>query len=147
MASKNFAPDRSLMRGVNRIQGSCVGAGAANPTGIIGNGIAAITRTAAGRYLISFSGRYRRLLHFTGSVAPGITGTNAGTTALSRVVNHMQPFNTTLSVSGRNVLVTQVEVFINNNTGAEALTDLAVGDLLTFEAAFQNSSARPSRGR
>lgn len=143
MASKNFAPDRSLMRGVSRIQGSCVGAGAANPTGIIGNGINTITRTAAGRYLISFSGRYRRLLHFTASVAPGVTGTNAGTVALSRVVNSMQPLNTTLS--GK--LVTQVEVYINNNTGAEALTDLAVGDLLTFEATFQNSAARPSRGR
>jgi hypothetical protein len=144
MASKNFAgPDRSLNRGVVKVQGSVVGAGAADPTGRIGNGIAAVTRTALGRYLISFSGRYRRLLDFKAAVAPGITGTNAGTVALARTVNHMQPLNTTLS--GR--LVTQVEVYVTNNTGAEALTELAVGDLLTFEATFQNSTARPSRGR
>ena len=148
MASKNFAgPDRSLNRGVVKIQGSAVGAGAADPTGRIGNGIAALTRTNVGRYLISFSGRYRRLLDFKASVAPGITGTNAGTVALARVVNHMQPLNTTLTIGGRSVLVTQVEVYVTNNTGSEALTELAVGDLLTFEATFQNSIARPSRGR
>ena len=147
MASKNFSPDLSLMRGVRRIQGSFIGAGGANPTGIVGNGITAITWTAAGRYLISFSGRYRRLLDFKAIVMPGITGTNAGTVALSRVVTAMRPFNTTLTVSGRSVLVTQVEIFITNNTGAEALTDAAVGDLVSFEACFQNSNARPSRGR
>lgn len=144
MASRNFAPARALVRGVTLIHGSCLGAGGmADPTGRIGAGVVAITRTAAGRYLISFRGRYRRLLHFTASVMPGITGTNAGTAALSRVVNAMKPLNTTLN----GVLVTQVEVYINNNTGAEALTDLALNDLLTFEAVFQNSSYKPSQGR
>lgn len=142
MASRNYAPVRSLMRGVTRIQGSCVGAGSANPTGLIGLGIAAITWTAAGRYLISFTGRFRRLLDFRANVMPGVTGTNAGTVALSRVVNAMQPLQTTLN----GVPVTQIEVYITNNTGTEAQVQLAVGDLLTFEATFQNSSARPSVG-
>ena len=142
MASRNYAPDRSLMRGVTRIQGSCVGAGGANPTGRIGLGIAAITWTNTGRYLISFTGRFRRLLDFRANVMPGITGTNAGTAALSRVVNAMQPLQTTLN----GVPVTQVEVYVTNNTGAEALTNLAAGDLMTFEATFQNSSFKPSTG-
>lgn len=142
MASRNYAPDRSLMRGVTRIQGSCVGAGGANPTGRIGLGIAAITWTNTGRYLISFTGRFRRLLDFRANVMPGITGTNAGTVALSRVVNSMRPLNTTVN----GLPVTQIEVYVTNNTGAEALTELAVGDLLAFEATFQNSSARPSVG-
>ncbi len=142
MASRNYAPVRALQRGLVKVNGSTVGAGAANPTGTLGLGITNITRTAAGRYLISFTGRFRRLFHFSASVMPGITGTNAGTVALARVVNAMQPLQTTLS----GVLVTQVEVYITNNTGAEALTDLAVGDLLTFEAVFQNSSFKPSSG-
>jgi hypothetical protein len=45
------------------------------------------------------------------------------------------------------VLVTRVEVFITNNTGAEALTDLAATDQLTFTATFQNSKARPRAAR
>jgi hypothetical protein len=144
MASKNFAgPDRSLMRGVVKVQGSVVGAAGNTITGIIGNGIETISRTAAGRILISFSGRYRRLLNFTAVVAPGVTGTNNGTVALARVCTIMQPLDTTLN--GK--LVTQVEVFITNNTATEALTDLAAGNILYFEATFQNSQARPSRGR
>lgn len=142
MASRNYAPDRSLMRGVTRIQGLLTGTGASAPTITAALGVTSVARTALGRYLITFNGRFRRMLHFTASVMPGVTGTNAGTTALSRVVNAMAPFQTTVN----GVLVTQVEVYVNNNTGAEALTELAVGDLLTFEAVFQNSAAKPSVG-
>lgn len=142
MASRNYAPDRSLMRGVTRIQGILTGTGASAPTITAALGLTSVARTAAGRFLLTFNGRFRRLLHFTAAVAPGITGTNAGTVALARVANAMAPLQTTVN----GVPVTQVEVYVTNNTGAEALTDLAVGDLLTFEATFQNSSARPSVG-
>jgi hypothetical protein len=144
MASKNFAgPDRSLMRGIVKVQGSFIGAGGANPTGIVGNGITSIAWTALGRYLVTFSGQYRRMVAFNGTVLPGTTGTNAGTVALARCVTAMQPLQTT--VSGRKV--TQVEIFITNNTGTEALVDVAASTSLVFEATFQNSIARPSRGR
>lgn len=142
MASRNYAPDRSLMRGVTRIQGVLTGTGASAPTITAALGVTSVARTALGRYLITFTGQYRRLLDFRANVMPGVTGTNAGTVALSRVANAMRPYNTTVN----GLPVTQIEVYVTNNTGAEALTELAVGDLLTFEATFQNSSARPSVG-
>lgn len=142
MASRNYAPDRSLMRGVTRIQGVLTGTGASAPTITAALGVTSVARTALGRYLITFTGQYRRLLDFRANVMPGVTGTNAGTVALSRVVNSMRPLNTTVN----GLPVTQIEVYVNNNTGAEALTELAVGDLLTFEATFQNSSFKPSVG-
>lgn len=142
MASRNYAPDHSLMRGVTRIQGVLTGTGASAPTITAALGVTSVARTALGRYLITFNGRFRRLLDFRANVMPGVTGTNAGTVALARVANAMQPFQTTVN----GVPVTQIEVYVTNNTGAEALTELAVGDLLTFEATFQNSSARPSVG-
>jgi Lon protease-like protein len=142
MASRNYAPDRSLMRGVTRIQGVLTGTGASAPTITAALGVTSVARTALGRYLITFTGQFRRLLDFRANVMPGLTGTNAGTVALSRVVNSMRPLNTTVN----GLPVTQIEVYVNNNTGTEALTELAVGDLLTFEATFQNSASRPSVG-
>lgn len=142
MASRNYAPDRSLMRGVTRIQGVLTGTGASAPTITAALGVTSVARTALGRYLITFTGQYRRLLDFRANVMPGLTGTNAGTVALSRVANAMRPLSTTVN----GLPVTQIEVYVNNNTGTEALTELASGDLLTFEATFQNSSFKPSVG-
>lgn len=142
MASRNYAPDRNLMRGVTRIQGVLTGTGASAPTITAALGVTSVARTALGRYLITFTGQYRRLLDFRANVMPGLTGTNAGTVALARVANSMRPLSTTVN----GLPVTQIEVYITNNTGAEALTELASGDLLTFEATFQNSSFKPSVG-
>ena len=147
MASRNYAPIRALARGQVIIDGSVQGAGAADPTSLRGVGITSVTRVAAGRYNINFTGRFERLLDFSASVLPGTTGTTTPTIATARVVNGLQPLNTTVTVSGRTVLVTRIEVFVSNNTGAEALTELAVGDQLTFKATFQNSKARPRAAR
>lgn len=147
MASRNYAPIRALARGQVIIDGSVLGAGAADPTSLRGNGITSVTRVAAGRYNINFTGRFERMLEFSASVLPGTTGTTTPTVATARVVNGLQPFNTTVTVGGRSVLVTRIEVFVTNNTGAEALTELAVGEQLTFKATFQNSRARPRAGR
>lgn len=147
MASRNYAPIRALARGQVIIDGSCIGAAAADPTTVRGLGITSITFVATGRYNINFTGRFERMLDFSAMVLPGTTGTTTPTVATARVVNALQPFNTTVTVSGRTVQVTRVEVFITNNTGAEALTNLAATDQLTFTATFQNSKARPRAGR
>jgi hypothetical protein len=147
MASRNYAPIRALSRGQVVIDGSVIGAGAADPTNLLGNGITSITRVATGRYNINFTGRFARMLDFTASVLPGITGTTTPVDASGRVVNALRPLNTTVTVSGRTVLVTRVEVFITENDAAPLLIDLALTQQLTFKATFQNSVARPSRGR
>jgi len=147
MASRNYAPIRALARGQVIIDGSCIGAAAADPTTVRGLGITSITFVATGRYNINFTGRFERMLDFSAMVLPGTTGTTTPTVATARVVNALQPFNTTVTVSGRTVHVTRVEVFITNNTGAEALTNLAATDQLTFTAKFQNSRVRPRAGR
>ena len=117
MASRNYAPARSLMRGVTRIQGVLTGTGASAPTITAALGVTSVARTALGRYLITFTGQYRRLLDFRANVMPGITGTNAGTVALSRVVNSMRPLNTTVN----GLPVTQIEVYITNNTDRKSV--------------------------
>lgn len=147
MASRNYAPIRALARGQVIIDGSCIGNAGADPTTVRGLGITSITWVATGRYNINFTGRFERMLDFSAMVLPGTTGTTTPTVATARVVNALQPFNTTVTVNGRTVQVTRVEVFITNNTGAEALTNLAATDQLTFTAKFQNSRARPRAGR
>ena len=147
MASRNYAPIRALARGQVIIDGSCIGNAGADPTTVRGLGITSITWVATGRYNINFTGRFERMLDFSAMVLPGTTGTTTPTVATARVVNALQPFNTTVTVSGRSVQVTRVEVFITNNTGAEALTNLAATDQLTFTAKFQNSRVRPRAGR
>lgn len=147
MASRNYAPIRALARGQVIVDGSCIGNAGADPTTVRGLGITSITWVAAGRYNINFTGRFERMLDFSAMVLPGTTGTTTPTVASARVVNALQPFNTTVTVNGRTVQVTRVEVFITNNTGAEALTNLAATDQLTFTAKFQNSKARPRAGR
>ena len=147
MASRNYAPIRALARGQVIIDGSVIGNAGADPTTLRGLGITSVTWVAAGRYNINFTGRFERMLDFSAMVLPGTTGTTTPTVATARVVNALQPFNTTVTVSGRTVQVTRVEVFITNNTGAEALTNLAATDQLTFTAKFQNSRVRPRAGR
>ena len=147
MASRNYAPSRALARGQVIIDGSCIGNAGADPTTVRGLGITSITWVATGRYNINFTGRFERMLDFSAMVLPGTTGTTTPTVATARVVNALQPFNTTVTANGRTVQVTRVEVFITNNTGAEALTNLAATDQLTFTAKFQNSRARPRAGR
>lgn len=147
MASRNYAPIKALARGQVIIDGSVIGNAGADPTTLRGLGITSVTWVATGRYNINFTGRFERMLDFSASVLPGTTGTTTPTVATARVVNALQPFNTTVTVGGRTVLVTRVEVFITNNTGAEALTNLAATDQLTFKATFQNSRTRPRAGR
>ena len=102
---------------------------------------------ATGRYRINFTGRFERLLNFSACVMPGTTGTTTPVDASGRVVNALQPLNTTVTVNGRSVQVTQVEVFVTENDAAPLLINLAATDQMTFQATFQNSKARPRAGR
>ena len=147
MASRNYAPIRALARGQVIIDGSVIGAGAAEPTNLLGNGIVSVTRVAVGRYNINFTGRFERMLDFSASVLPGITGTTTPVDASGRVVNGLRPLNTTVTVGGRSVPVTRVEVFITENDAAPLLIDLALTQQLTFKATFQNSRNRPRASR
>lgn len=147
MASRNYAPIRALARGQVIIDGSCIGAAAADPTTVRGLGITSITWVATGRYRINFTGRFERLLNFSACVMPGTTGTTTPVDASGRVVNALQPLNTTVTVNGRSVQVTQVEVFVTENDAAPLLINLAATDQMTFQATFQNSKARPRAGR
>lgn len=147
MASRNYAPIRALARGQVIIDGSCIGAAAADPTTVRGLGITSITFVATGRYNINFTGRFERMLNFSACVMPGTTGTTTPVDASGRVVNALQPLNTTVTVNGRSVQVTQVEVFVTENDAAPLLINLAATDQMTFQATFQNSKARPRAGR
>ena len=147
MASRNYAPIRALARGQVIIDGSFIGNAGASPTSTRGNGITAITWVATGRYRINFTGRFERLLNFSACVMPGTTGTTTPVDASGRVVNALQPLNTTVTVNGRSVQVTQVEVFVTENDAAPLLINLAATDQMTFQATFQNSKARPRAGR
>lgn len=147
MASRNYAPIRALARGQVIIDGSFIGNGGASPTSTRGNGITSITWVATGRYRINFTGRFERLLNFSACVMPGTTGTTTPVDASGRVVNALQPLNTTVTVNGRSVQVTQVEVFVTENDAAPLLINLAATDQMTFQATFQNSKARPRAGR
>lgn len=142
MASRNMAPVRTLQRGLSKVVGQFTGNGTGAPTGLLGVGIISAERTAAGRYLVTFNGRYQRLLHASAQVFSGVTGGTAPTVASARCVTARAPLQTT--VGGR--LVTQVEFFVTNNTGTEALTDLASTEILSFEACFVNSRTPPPRG-
>jgi hypothetical protein len=147
MASRNYAPIRALARGQVIIDGSFIGNAGASPTSTRGNGITSITWVATGRYRINFTGRFERLLDFSACVLPGTTGTTTPVDASGRVVNALQPLNTTVTVNGRSVRVTQVEVFVTENDAAPLLINLAATDQMTFKATFQNSKARPRTGR
>lgn len=147
MASRNYAPIRALARGQVIIDGSFIGNAGASPTSTRGNGITSITWVATGRYRINFTGRFERLLGFSACVMPGTTGTTTPVDASGRVVNALQPLNTTVTVNGRPVQVTQVEVFVTENDAAPLLINLAATDQMTFKATFQNSRARPRTGR
>lgn len=147
MASRNYAPIRALARGQVVIDGSVIGAAAADPTSLRGLGITSVTRVATGRYNINFTGRFERLLNFSACVLPGTTGTTTPVDASGRVVNALQPLNTTVTVGGRSVQVTRIEVFITENDAAPLLIDLPVTAMMTFKATFQNSRTRPRAGR
>lgn len=147
MASRNYAPIRALARGQVIIDGSFIGNAGASPTSTRGNGITSITWVATGRYRINFTGRFERLLDFSACVMPGTTGTTTPVDSSGRVVNALQPLNTTVTVNGRSVQVTQVEVFVTENDAAPLLVNLAATDQLTFKATFQNSKARPRAAR
>lgn len=147
MASRNYAPIRALARGQVIIDGSFIGNAGASPTSTRGIGITSITWVATGRYRINFTGRFERLLNFSACVMPGTTGTTTPVDASGRVVNALQPLNTTVTVNGRSVQVTQVEVFVTENDAAPLLINLAATDQMTFQATFQNSKARPRAGR
>jgi hypothetical protein len=143
MASRNMAPVRSLQRGLTKIVGRLTGNGTNAPTNLLGVGIRSATREAAGRYRVVFTGRYTRLLHVGATVLPGVTGTTTPTVATARVVNALMPRDV---VATGNVLATEIEFFVTNNTGTEALTDLAAGEVLSFEVCFVNSRTPPPRG-
>lgn len=147
MASRNYAPIRALARGQVIIDGSVIGAAAAGPTSLRGVGITSVTRVATGRYNINFTGRFERLLDFSAMVLPGTTGTTTPVDSSGRVVNALQPLNTTVTVGGRTVQVTRIEVFITENDAAPLLIDLPATAMLTFKATFQNSKARPRAAR
>lgn len=147
MASRNYAPIRALARGQVIIDGSVIGAAAADPTSLRGVGITSVTRVATGRYNINFTGRFERLLDFSAMVLPGTTGTTTPVDSSGRVVNALQPLNTTVTVGGRTVQVTRIEVFITENDAAPLLIDLPATAMLTFKATFQNSKARPRAAR
>jgi len=147
MASRNYAPIKALARGQVIIDGSFIGNAGADPTTLRGLGITSITWVATGRYNINFTGRFERMLDFSAMVLPGITGTTTPVDASGRVVNALQPFNTTVTVGGRTVQVTRVEVFITENDAAPLLINLSATQQLTFKATFQNSRTRPRAGR
>lgn len=147
MASRNYAPIRALARGQVIIDGSFIGNAGVSPTSTRGVGITSITWVATGRYRINFTGRFERLLNFSACVMPGTTGTTTPVDASGRVVNALQPLNTTVTVNGRSVQVTQVEVFVTENDAAPLLINLAATDQMTFQATFQNSRVRPRAGR
>ena len=144
MASRNMAPVRTLQRGLTKVVGRFTGANPVTnpPVNLLGVGIISVARTAAGRYLVTFNGRYTRLLHLSACVWNGVTGGAAPAVADARVVHARAPLDAV--VGGR--LVTQVEFFVTNNTGAEAISDLGAGDVLSFEAVFVNSRTPPPRG-
>lgn len=147
MASRNYAPIKALTRGQVIVDGSFIGNAGADPTDLRGNGIISVTWVATGRYNINFTGRFERLLNFTATVLPGITGTTAPVDASGRVVNALQPLNTTVTVGGRTIPVTRVEVFVTENDAAPLLINLSATQQLTFSASFQNSRARPRASR
>lgn len=147
MAARNFSPIHALTRGQVVIAGNFLGNGTSNPASanVVGMGFdpTTITRVSLGLYRLTFSGHFDNLSSMSALIAKGATADTALVITDMQQVMARTPLKTT--VSGRKV--TQVDFYIFSPDGVEALEDLATDSRLYFTLVFDNSKARPTRGR
>lgn len=128
-ARSSFSSQHILSPGVHRVVGRCVGAAAANPTGLKGNGIASIAYVSTGKYTITLSDKWAGLVTADFSVIDStglkhfLVTPSAETVASSKTIS--------ISVSSAAF------------GSAPALADLASTETLLIELVLSNSSSNP----
>lgn len=102
--------------------------GTGAPTLTIGGGIASVSRTSAGLYVITLSDTYAKLLHVA---TQAVSSTSAQAAPMCTVVSETVATNKTITLQYR---------AIDNSTA----TDPASGEILLVKIALRNSSLSPS---
>lgn len=131
MAARNATHmNYSMNRGQVTLTGKCVGAGAANPTGLKGIGITSITRSSSGKYVITLADNYAALL-----------------AAQFMVIDSTGLVLSSVFVSAETVASTKtitIEVFGGATTVAPTRRDLAATDTLRFMLTMSNTQQVPN---
>lgn len=131
MAARNTIDTTGNMnRGDVILTGSCVGAATSNPTSVKGNGIASITRSSSGKYVITLSDKWKAIRDWSFNVID------------STAARHYE-----ITVSAEDVATNKtitIEVFGAATTVAPARSDLATTDTLKFRLMLSNSSNIPA---
>lgn len=131
MAARNTTDMLALLnRGDVLLTGSCVGAGAANPTSVRGNGIASITRNSSGKYTITLADKYAALRGWSFGVID------------STALRHYEVTVSAETVASTRTIV--IEVFGAATGVAPARSDLATTDTLRFSLHLSNSAVVPA---
>lgn len=132
MGARNTTFNRGYQtRDTVEVMGKCVGAAAANPTGLKSQGgIASIARTSSGKYTITLTDKWAALLEWNFNVVDSTAG------------NHYL-----FTVSSETVTTTKtivVEVFKGATTVAPTRADLATTDTLRIKLVLANSQQVPN---
>lgn len=128
-ARSSFSSQHILSPDIHRVVGRCVGAAAANPTGLKGNGIASIAYVSTGKYTITLSDKWAGLVIANFSVIDStglkhfLVTPSAETVASSKTIS--------ISVSSAAF------------GSAPALANLASTETLLIELVLSNSSSNP----
>lgn len=131
MAARNATHmNYTMNRDQISLTGKCVGAAAANPTGVKGIGIASIAYVSTGKYTITLADKYAALLgaQFTVIDSTGLT--------LSNVFISAETVATSKTIT--------IEVFGGATTVAPTRRNLATTDTLKFILTMSNTQQLPN---
>lgn len=131
MAARNGSNQQfTMVRDMWSLFGRCVGAAAADPTGLKGIGILSITRSSSGKYVITLNDKWNALLGYN-----------------FRVIDSTGLQHYSITVSAETVATTKtitIEVFAAATTVAPTRADLAATDILLIELNLSNSKQVPT---
>jgi len=131
MAARVSVPfSRTMNREQVTLTGKCVGAAAANPTGLKGIGITSVTRSNTGLYTITLADKYAALLMAKFTVIDS-TGTKQYTVTMSAVD----------VVSAKTINITTASAAFGS---APAVANLATTETLLFELTLSNTTQLPN---
>ena len=129
MANRMFQQFQgTLDKGVVKIFGEFVGAGASQPTGVAGKGIASVTRAGAGLYTVTLQDAYWKVLHSQIQLTLASATPVAGAAALRAFVvaqSTLSPFTFQIRVTD----------------ASDVAADIPAGVGVDIELTLSNSSA------
>lgn len=130
MASRSsIASSFCLSPSIHRIVGRCVGAAAANPTGLKGNGIASIAYVSTGKYTITLQDKWAGLVSASFTVIDSTGLKHFLVTPSAETVTSSKTISLSVSSAAFG--------------SAPALANLATTETLLIELVLSNSASTP----